>query len=104
MSKRRTRHESAETPEDRPDERPIERPAARRGAPRWEGRPGCSILAGMRQVVNLSHKLQRSLHRLNQDVRRCARCPNRDECPAVLEYIGQVNAAIQEVNEEWDRG
>ena len=53
------------------------------------------------QVVGLSSGVLRSLRHLRHDLKTCQLCPEVDHCIALQRFNNQVQAALQEVLEEW---
>jgi hypothetical protein len=63
----------------------------------------CPVKAETRRVVELSRETVHGLRRLRRSLHACPSCLRRQHCPFLLSFHGQVNTAIQEVLQEWDR-
>jgi hypothetical protein len=64
----------------------------------------CPVLRDVNQISGLSESLVRTMRRLRRDLGACAACPSGENCPILLDFNRQVQTAILEINEEWDKG
>jgi hypothetical protein len=60
-------------------------------------------MKGSGQVVDLSRDLIKTLRRLRRDLRMCARCKQTVTCPMLRDFNTQVQAAIDQINDEWNQ-
>jgi hypothetical protein len=72
-------------------------------APRCR-RPDCPILDDQARINDLSEDLVRAMRKLRRDLDACNRCPAYESCPILMEFNAAVQTAIQEINDEWNRG
>ena len=60
-------------------------------------------MKGSGQVLDLSRDLTRTLRRLRRDLRMCTRCQQSVTCPLLQDFNQQVQAAIDQINDEWNQ-
>lgn len=61
----------------------------------------CPVIGESRRITVLSKDLTRALRRLRRSLQRCRHCPANDECPILDTFNSSVDAAIQQVVDEW---
>ena len=64
----------------------------------------CPVLRHVNHISGLSENLVRAMRLLRRDLDACAACPSGGDCPVLQDFNRQVQAAILEINEEWDKG
>jgi hypothetical protein len=66
------------------------------------GPEGCPILAGADQVRELSNDLAKTMRKLRRDLNLCSRCPAFEGCGLLKELNAVVQAALDQIMDEWD--
>ncbi len=62
----------------------------------------CPILAESERVRDLSNDLAKTMRKLRRDLNKCARCPAFEGCAVLKDLNTVVQAALDQVMDEWD--
>jgi hypothetical protein len=76
-------------------------PAA--GEPGWNLPENCPIRQDTARIEKISQDMLKALRRLRRDLQACQKCPNADGCAMLESFNAVVQAAIQEVQDEWNQ-
>lgn len=61
----------------------------------------CPLLDDMQQVREHSQSLFTAMRRLRRKLRTCNECEGYENCPILMEFNSEVQAAVQQIMEEW---
>jgi len=64
--------------------------------------PGCPILEDVTRFERDSRNLRRTMRKLRGDLNACRDCPSGADCEILKNFHSKINAAIQEISEEWN--
>jgi hypothetical protein len=68
-----------------------------------EACPACPILENSRKIQDLTQDLRKTMRKLRRDLNFCQACTSYRNCPVLQLFNSAVQAAIQEVNDEWNQ-
>jgi hypothetical protein len=61
----------------------------------------CPVRPHADQAVASARQLNKNLHQLRLAMKACPTCDQSDACPLLIEFHQALNAALQEIYEEW---
>jgi hypothetical protein len=61
----------------------------------------CPIEDDTRQIILTGEQMVRAMRKLRRDLASCRRCARAKNCALRVSFRAMVDAAIDEVNEEW---
>jgi hypothetical protein len=63
--------------------------------------PNCPVLLETRQVLEKANNFHRAVRRLRHSTQRCYTCPDRAQCPVVLQHAQALSEAMRLLRREW---
>lgn len=61
----------------------------------------CPVKAHTILVLSTVKELDRALHRMQSAMRSCPSCPEKEDCPVIMEFREHLSIALHEIYEEW---
>ena len=62
----------------------------------------CPVIAQARLVSEKTTDLVCSMRQLKRQMRRCVACPRSGDCPVIVQFNQDVDAAIEQITIKWN--